>query len=204
MLKGEIEKAVATLLARYSPPRTISSDPQAKADEARMITTAVVRFAPSAGFSEWWPQVAYEIARRMTTRAWPLVSEVEAACRAVTEANGSNNSATQGLCEETAIDLMAAWFRRHNDEAPGMGKPSRTVALIERGVLRDLRHARDRGFTLTPERSEQAKDMPPGPEELRNHNRVLKNIQAIEERMAPTRDETIARKATTKPKVGEA
>ncbi len=187
VLKDEIEKAVATFLARYSPPRSISSDPQAKADEARMIAVAVTRFAPSAGFPEWWSQVAYEIARHMTTRAWPLVSEVEAACRAVTEINRSQNPTSQDQGEETAIDVMEEWFHRHNDEMPGMGKPLRTVTLIERGVLRDLRHARDRGFALTSEQSEKAKDMPPGPEELRNHNRVLNNIQAIEERMAPNR-----------------
>lgn len=184
MLKGEIEKAVATFLARYSPPRSISSDPQAKADEAQMIITAVVRFAPSAGFPEWWSQVAFEIARHMTTRAWPLVSEVETACRAVTEANRSSNSASQGPCEETNLDLMAAWFRRHNDEAPGMGKPSRTIVLINRGVLRDLRHARDRGFTLTPDQLEKAKELPPGPEEIRNHNRILEGLHTIQQSMA--------------------
>lgn len=193
MLKDEIERAVATFLARYSPPRSISSDQQAKADEARMITVAVARFAPSAGFPEWWSQVAYEIARRMTTRAWPLVSEVEAACRAVTEANRSNNSASQGPCEESKLDLMAEWFRRHNDEAPGMGKPSRTIALINRGVLRGLRHARDRGFTLTPDQLEKAKEMPPGPEELNNHNRIIEELWAIQERMAvrPEEDATM-------------
>ena len=192
MLKDKIEIAVATFLAQYSPPRSMSSHQQAKADEARMITAAVARFAPSAGFPEWWSQVAYEIARRMTTRAWPLVSEVEAACRAVTEVNGSNNSASPGSCEETAIDLMAIWFHRHNDEAPGMGKPSRTIALINRGVLRDLRHARDRGFTLTTDQLEKAKDLPPGPEELHNHSRILEELRAIQERMVVNREENAA------------
>ena len=85
-----------------------------------------------------------------------------------------------------------------------MGKPSRTIALINRGVLRDLRHARDRGFTLTPEQLEKAKDMPPGPEELRNHIRILAELRAIQERMAPKCDETIARRATSKLKAGDA
>lgn len=204
MLKDEIEKVVASLLARYSPPRSIATNQQAMADEARLITAAVARFAPRAGFPEWWSQVGDEIARHMTTRAWPLVSEVEAACRGVTEANRSNSSASQGAGEEAAVDRMESWFRRHNDETPGMGRPSRTVALIKRGVLRDLRHARDRGFTLTSEQLEKAKDMPPGPEELRNHNRILEKLRAIQERMAPNRDETTARRATTEPKAEDA
>lgn len=194
----EIKNAVANFLLRLSPPRSIAGNERLMADEMADITAAVSRHAPQMGFSEWWPKVGTEIMARMKARSWPLVSEVETVCRHINGAVGAGGVSDEAK-EAAAIDRMESWFRKFGDQAPSQGNPSRTMALIRRGVLRDIRHARFCGFDLTPEQMEKARDMPIGPEEQRHHDRVTDDLRAIGRRMAPYRDEIIEARKNVKP-----
>ncbi|MFN3724512.1 MAG: hypothetical protein ACK4VZ_15905 [Paracoccaceae bacterium] len=73
------------------------------------------------------------------------------------------------------------------------------MALIRRGVLQDLRHARFYGFDLTPDQMEQAREMPMSRTEDRHHNRVMDDLRVIGERIAPHSAEFTAKRATVKP-----
>lgn len=155
----EIKVAVWGFRCRFSPPRSIAGNNEAMADEVIQITSAVVRFAPNTGFADWWPAVSTAIVQRMKTRAWPMVSEVETACRIVTEAGRSGGGASQDAMEANAIDRMESWFRKFGNQMPGHGKPSRTMALLQRGVFQDLRHARFCGFDMSYGQMEQTRNM---------------------------------------------
>lgn len=196
----EIETATRLFLDRFSPPKHIAGSPDMIADEAFQITAAISRCAPVAGFAEWWIEASSEMIRRMKTRAWPLVSEVEAACRAVNERRRATDpSLSSDTNELAAIDRMEGWFRKFRDQIPGHGKPSRTMALIQRGVLADLREAHFRGFDLTPEQSETARNMRPGRAEEEHHRRVHGRILASIEAKASWREEIMEKHASVKP-----
>lgn len=195
----EIKAAVVAFLSRFSPPRSIAGSAEAMSDEVIQITDAVARFAPRVGFQDWWPAVGTAIVQRMKTRAWPMVSEVETACRIATEAGRSGAASSDAVNEQAAIDRLESWFRKFGTQAPSQGRPSRTLALINRGVLRDLRHARFCGFDLTNDQTEQSRDQAPGPEEQKHHHRVMADLHAIGERMDAHRDEFARLRASVKP-----
>lgn len=195
----EIKTAVANFLLRLSPPRAIAGNERLMADEMADITAAVARHAPTMGFSEWWPKVGSEVMARMKARSWPLVSEVENVCRHINGAGRSGGLSNEAV-EAAAIDRLESWFHKFGNQAPSQGNPSRTMALIRRGVLRDIRHARFCGFDLAAEQMEKAREMPIGPEEERHHNRVLDDLHAIRDRMSAHGDEFIAAKKNVKPK----
>lgn len=199
MPNDQIETAVNAFLTRFSPPRSIASSPELMAEEVMQISDAVARFAPRTGFVDWWPAVGTAIVQRMKTRSWPIVSEVETACRIVNDAGratGSDEATESGM-----VDALEKWFRKFGSQMPSCGRPSRTMALIRRGVLHDLRHARFCGFDLTPDQMEAARDMPMSREEANHDRRVNDDLAAIARRMASYRDEFAALRATVKPQV---
>ena len=197
MPNDQIETAVNAFLTRFSPPRSIASSPELMAEEVMQITAAVARFAPRTGFSDWWPAVGTAIVQRMKTRSWPIVSEVETACRIVNDAGRTSGS--DDATESAMIDAMEKWFTKFGSQMPSCGRPSRTMALIRRGVLLDLRHARFCGFDLTPDQMESARDMPMSRAEEKHDRRVHDDLAAVARRMARYRDEFAALRETVKP-----
>lgn len=195
----EIKVAVIHFLTSYSPPRAIAGRPEAMAEEVIQITAAVARFAPRTGFSDWWPSARTIIVQRMKTRAWPLVSEVEAACRIAAENLQTYGGGRQNEIEDAAIARLEDWYRKHGNQAPGQGKPSRTAELIKRGVLRDVRHARACGFELTSEQIEMARLMPMGPAEQKNHDRIMRDLAAIGQQIGAHGEEFAALRKSVKP-----
>ncbi|MFN3724511.1 MAG: hypothetical protein ACK4VZ_15900 [Paracoccaceae bacterium] len=82
------------------------------AQEVMQIAEAVARFAPRTGFADWWPAVGTTIVQRMKTRAWPMVSEVETACRIINDARRSTGGASDDATEAAAVDRMESWYRK--------------------------------------------------------------------------------------------
>lgn len=70
---------VSSLLSRFSPPRAIANNEEAKSDEVQIIMEAVNRFAPSKGYEDWWPKFERELLENHETRSWPLLSELKKA-----------------------------------------------------------------------------------------------------------------------------
>lgn len=183
---NELEEALEAFLSRFSPPRHIADNPQAIEAEAAQIVAAFARFAPADGFADWWQRVTTELVRRMKTRAWPLVSEVEAACQAARSASPS--TATEDAIEAMILDRMEDWFRRTHSQMPGYGRPSRTMALIRRGVLRDEREARFRGFDMTQDMRDRAHGQKIGPDELAAHRLAMSGLRATAAQQEANRD----------------
>ena len=178
----ELLAALEGFLDRLSPPRQIAANPQAVEAEAAQILAAFDRHAPPDGFAEWWAQVTTELLRRMKTRAWPLVSEVESACAAVRQAKGG--AASEAEVERLILDRMTDWFALRKTQMPGYGKPSRTVALIRRGVLRDEREARFRGFDMTQDMRDRAHQQAATPDEAAAHAAALERLRVSADKIA--------------------
>lgn len=195
----EIETAITTFLERFTPPRGVAGNPGQMTTEARQITEAVARFAPRTGFADWWREASTELVRRMKSRAWPLVSEVEAACRAVNDRASGGAGSSDAMVESAALDRMERWFRQFKTQMPGHGKPQRTAELIRRGVLDNERAARFHGFELSRDQNARALDQRIGQDEADHHERVTGDLRAIADRIGMNRAEAAKLRETVKP-----
>lgn len=194
---AELSQMLSGILGRLSPPRGIANSEKAMGEEVAALLKALSRCAPSQGYRDWFEKFSDALASRMKTRAWPIVSEIEAAASSLAvPKSGSVDGAD--FYEVKAIDRMEEWFRKFGNQMPGHGKASRTAALINRGVLRDLEQARFCGFDLTLEQSEAARAMPMGAESQAQHNRVMADLQAITDRQAAHATEVAAKRQTVK------
>lgn len=193
----ELETALTAFLSRFTPPRVVAGNPVAMAEEADQILNAFARFEPHIGFSEWWRQVTDELVRRMETRAWPLVSEVERACQAVRQSRQGGQGAD--AVEAMIIDHMETWFRRWKSQMPGYGNASRTMALIQRGVLANEREARFCGFALTEAMRQRAHEQEMGRDERDHHRRITVDLRILSERVSVNGADAKAKRETVIP-----
>jgi hypothetical protein len=198
-----LENSLGAFLLRASPPRHIAGNPQAMADEAASLGRVVNQRAPSQGYSDWWAKFADELQRRMKTRAWPIVSEIEAAAAAVAAQSRQSSEPDQDLIEGEAIKRMASWFEKFKSQLPSHGRSSRTAALIAQGVLQNEREARFYGFDLSDEQRRKSDDQAPSRAEEQHDRRVMADLRAISERHAATRDEVIRNRAAMDAKKNE-
>lgn len=179
-------------LDRFSPPRRIANDTQAQQQDANSMLETIVRFAPRDAYAEWLTAMLRRLEDGMTTRSWPAPGEVVKACK-----GGATTG--QGLdvqvIESAALDRMESWFRKFGDQFPGHGNPARTAALIERGVLKNLREARYRGFDLTQSQTEEALKQEIGYDERVHHEIVLNRLLDMQERNGYRREEIMRGRA---------
>lgn len=194
---AELSQMLSGILGRLSPPRGLAGNDAAQSEEIKSLLRALSRCAPSQGYRDWFEKFSDALASRMKTRAWPIVSEIEAAANSLStpQAAGADGA---DFYEIKAIDRMEDWFRKFGNQMPAHGKPNRTAALIRRGVLRDLEQARFLGFDLTLEQSDQARAMPMGPESKANYDRVMGNLRDIQERQFATAAEVAEKRKTVK------
>lgn len=193
---AELSQMLSGVLGRLSPPRGIANSEKAMTEEMAALFKALSACAPNQGYRQWFTDFADALASRAKTRAWPIVSEIQAAAKAVADqSRGGDTSVGADFYEVKAIDRMEEWFRKFGDQMPGHGKSSRTEALIRRGVLKNIRDARFRGFDLTIEQSASARDMPESAEEAAHHAEVMARLTEITERNAQYADEFAANRA---------
>lgn len=197
---AELSQMLSGVLGRLSPPRGIANSERAMGDEVAALAKALSRAAPSQGYRAWFEDFSDALASRAKTRAWPIVSEIEAAAKAVADRSAQSSSGPDNAdyYEIKAIDRMADWFGKFHSQLPGHGKPSRTAALISRGVLRDLRDARFCGFDLSDDQMAAAVAMPMGADEARHHNTITADLMAIAERNASIAEEIAAKRRIVK------
>jgi hypothetical protein len=165
-------------LDRYSPPVAMKDNRQAIQDEAEALLRVLLRFAPKEGYEGWVADALDRCAYGMKTRAWPTVGDLGAACSNLRKDRRGDSVSADGV-EAAMIDRMADWFGKFGNQLPACGRPDRTAALVARGVLRDLREARFRGFALDDRQREEALKLPPGDDEWRHHVTVMSRLKGI-------------------------
>jgi hypothetical protein len=131
------------------------------------------------GYEFWWDRFEDVLLRRMKTQAWPIASEVEAACKASHQTSGPDKGETfASSLEETQL---VEWFLKFKSQRPGLGSSRHTASLIARGILADEREARFYGFTLSPDQAERAMTQRPRMAEWNHHVAVQARIKGIHE-----------------------
>jgi hypothetical protein len=165
-------------LDRYSPPQGMKDNPQAIQDEAEALLRVLLRFAPREAYDMWVRDALDRCAYTMKTRAWPTVGDLGAACSNLRK-DRRTEAASAGGDDMGMIDRMADWHAKFGDQLPGYGRPERTAELVARGVLRDLREARFRGYALDDRQRAEAMSQPPGDDEWRHHVTVMARIKGI-------------------------
>jgi hypothetical protein len=102
----EIADRFNSYLDRYSPPRHLAN-PKAQQAEVDALLMAILGYAPQMGYGEWLDRVCRELDRNAKTRAWPIVSEVNAACRAVTVARDTANRPAAPMASDVTLAAKA-------------------------------------------------------------------------------------------------
>lgn len=163
-------------LNRFSPPKRIATDSAAQQRDADDMLRTVLRFAPREGYSEWLVGMLARLQEGMTTRSWPAPGEIAKACKAGGERRGGVDD---DAAEENAINMLEDWFRKFKDQMPSMGRDSRTMALIARGVLKSEREAKFYGFNLDQAAERRARDQKMCVAEWNHHCRVVAKLRGI-------------------------
>ncbi|WP_313349361.1 hypothetical protein [Paracoccus sp. (in: a-proteobacteria)] len=163
-------------LDRFSPPRQIASNPKALQDDANALLRIVLDHAPTEGWQDWFPQAIRHLESGMTTRSWPAPGEVVRACRGALAKMPATETAANSRGEANAIQMLIDWHAKFGSQMPGLGRPDRTAELIRRGVLRDEREARFKGFVLSPETAQRVKEQPSGRAEWDHHVAVMARL----------------------------
>ena len=187
----DLTERLASLLQRLSPPRSIAANPEAQRAEVAALLRSVLSAAPSQGYADWWGRFEDALMRRMKTRAWPILSEVQTAARDIAQAPGQAE-ASGSMAESAAIARMADWFEKFRSQMPSHGRASRTQALIAAGVLHDEREAGFYGFDLDEPMTARARDQAPGAIEAKHHRQVLENLRAINSQIEANKAAAVA------------
>lgn len=137
-------------LERFSPPRQIADKPQALQDDAEALFRIILDHAPAEGWQEWWDLTVRALEASMTHRSWPSPGDVVRACRGALAKMPATETNLQSRGESNAIQMLIDWHAKFGTQMPGLGRPDRTDELIRRGVLRNEREARFKGFVLSP------------------------------------------------------
>lgn len=165
-------------LERFSPPRQIADKPQALQDDAEALFRIILDHAPDEGWQDWWTSAIRALEASMTTRSWPSPGEVVRACRGAVAKMPEAETAAQSRGEANAIQMLIDWHAKFGTQMPGLGRSDRTAELIRRGVLRNEREARFKGFVLSPRAMDRTKDQEPGRAEWDHHVAVMARLSA--------------------------
>ncbi|MFV0303406.1 MAG: hypothetical protein ACK5IP_21485 [Paracoccus sp. (in: a-proteobacteria)] len=170
--KADLAARFNAWLERFSPPRQIASKPEVMKADAASLFRILIDNAPEEGWQDWWDIAIRLLEEGMVTRSWPSPGEVAKACRAAGATSSVNGKmVTKG--EENAVRMLTEWYRAHGNEMPGMGRSGRTKTLIRRGVLRDVREAWFKGFTLDADDAREARKTQMSRDEVEHHQRLL-------------------------------
>lgn len=173
---------LSDLLARLSPPASIKANADAQRAEIAQMLKSIQRAAPTSGYQNWWQDFEEALSRRMKTRAWPIISEIEAAAEIISP--DGHGGASDDMAESAAVSRMADWFARFKAQMPGHGRSSRSAELIRNGTFANEAEARFYGFDLDPAQMERAKGQQECHAATRHHNRVMDQLRVIRERNA--------------------
>lgn len=165
-------------LDRFTPPRQIAGKPETQQDEANAMLRIFLDHTPEANWQAWFDKAIRTLETSMTTRSWPAPGEVIRACRGAVAEMPVAESGINHRVESDAIERMIDWLGKFKDQMPGMGRPDRTAALIRRGVLKNEREAKFRGFNLSPEQFSKIKsdDQQPSRAEWDHHVAILAKL----------------------------
>lgn len=163
-------------LERFSPPKHIAGKPQVMQDDAASLFRIFLDHVPAEGWQDWWANAIHLLEAGMTARSWPAPGEVVRACRGALAKMPSTETAAQSQGEANAIQMLIDWHAKFGTQMPGLGRPDRTAELIRRGVLRNEREARFKGFVLSPAAQASVKDQAPSRAEWDHHVAVMASL----------------------------
>ena len=183
--QADVTRRMTDLLSRRTAPRAIAGNAEAQKSEISALVRAVMRHAPREGLETWWQGFEDALLSRMKTHGWPIQSEIDAAAGSLSKRRDSSPEFWASRAED--------WYRQHGTPLPGANNAEITESLIRRGVLKDEREARFRGFVQSQSSVRVALSQKMGRGEFEHHVSVLARLMgadyedvAYEERHATT------------------
>lgn len=172
-----LDDRLDSLLARLTPPARMQ--PQAQIDEAAALGRALDRLAPSSGWEAWWPRFEDALLTLATTRAWPLVGDLErAAARLRDQAASTARARSADEEPEYLYAMVEEWWLKHRRAGPGSVPKEHHAKRLVDARLATWGDLRRKGFPIPP----WARDIAMA-EHDPNHEAILDDIHAISRRM---------------------
>jgi hypothetical protein len=173
-----IKTALVGILSRKTPPAAIKGSQEGQRAEVAAMVKTIARYAPTTGIDLWWDRFEDNLSRRMKTHGWPIPSEIDASCR---EVSGQRAPGSEEAFEQNSLRIMSEWRAKFGSQMPRMGRPDRTAELIRRGILKNERDAKYRGYDLDERQMSAAAGQEPTRDETSHHNRILGSLRSINE-----------------------
>lgn len=168
---------------RLVPPRGMGQ--QAQADELAALGRALDRLAPSTAYEAWWPRFEDALMSAATTRAWPLIGDVERAAKSVRETEQASRAAASrsdpGLEPAHIYAMVEEWWRKFRDAGPGSVPKAHHAHRLVAAGLATWGELWRKGFPIPDAMRETAKaERDPG------HEAILADIRAMGDRLRGT------------------
>ena len=165
---------------RLVPPLRMGQ--QAQADELAALGRALDRLAPASGYEAWWPRFEDALMGAATTRAWPLIGDVERAAKSLREVEKARLASPGSYAPENEpphiYQIVEEWWLKFRDAGPGsVPRPHHAKRLVDAG------HATwgelwRKGFPIPDYARDAAKT-----EKDPSHEAILADIRAMGERL---------------------
>ena len=168
------------LLRAYKKPDHLSDD-RARAEIDEMvgeINKDIPSTVGDASFDILLKALRSAVKRRHGASGWPAIKVLTAATADALDELDKHKGDED--VEELMLSRLSDWYRKFGDCMPRCGTPSRTHALISRGVM-SAREARWAGFPMTQSDNDIALSQPPFEKEIEHHIRVLAKLRKVDE-----------------------
>lgn len=142
-----LDDRLDALLARLTPPARMQ--PQAQLDETAALGRALDRLAPSSGWEAWWTRFEDALLALATTRAWPLVGDLERAASRLRERDTETAKAAAGTDEpEYLYAMVEEWWLKHRNAGPGSVPKEHHAKRLVDANLATWGELRRKGFPI--------------------------------------------------------
>lgn len=171
MRNETIGQRLDRILDRLTPPRAITKNAEAQAQEVQAMHKALLSRAPKQGLEEWLDGFEERLFTDLKTRAWPTLNEVKKAC-------GSGGGGEK-VSRAQEVEMAIKWFEAKGMPHPSLNDTDITDEIVFRGLVQDIREARWRGLDVTPDQFRQARQMRPSRDEWTHHVTVMARLNSM-------------------------
>lgn len=83
MRNEELKEMFLSMLGRLNAPRAITNNSEGMKKEAELLTSVVIKTAPTKGYKDWFSDFEEAVLGNLETRTWPTIKEMHKAAKQI-------------------------------------------------------------------------------------------------------------------------
>ena len=83
MRNEELKEMFLSMLGRLNAPRAITNKSEGMKKEAELLTSVVIKTAPTKGYKDWSSDFEEAVLGNLETRTWPTIKEMHKAAKQI-------------------------------------------------------------------------------------------------------------------------